>query len=210
MRFGNLPVHPVRHMLRARPDGPRRCGARPWSGISWSGHGGAIMTPSPCWQAPRSVDWMPRHASSSAMQTWHRTPCRRPWSAAGATCPPFATPTASTPGSIARLPRRAATSQAPTHRGHAPSDPSPCGARQPVGLGRPGPRRARRPSPRTGAPHRHRPALLPGPAADRRRGCHGRAAGDRQVAAPPGHPGAAGDARRGRSRPPAPAGGRPA
>ena len=46
-----------------------------------------------------------------------------------------------------------------------------------------------------GAPHRHRPSLLPRPAAAGRRRSHGHPVGDREVAPPSGHPGAACGAR---------------
>ena len=76
-----------------------------------------------------------------------------------------------------------------------PRDPSPRGVRHPVGDRRPGPDRAWHPSPRSGAPHRHRASPLPGPAVAGRGRSHGHPPGDREVAAPPGHPVAARRAR---------------
>ena len=72
----------------------------------------------------------------------------------------------------------------------------------PVGLGRPGPDRAWRPPSRAGTPHRDRPSLLPWPAAPGRRRSDGHPAGDREVAPPSGHPGAARGARFGCASPP--------
>ena len=81
------------HVGRAAAEGRDAAGTR---GAS---DDGAIMTPSPRWQAPRSSGWTPPPGSSCAIPTRPRTPSRRRSSAPGVTCPHCAAPIASTPGS---------------------------------------------------------------------------------------------------------------
>ena len=81
------------HVGRAAAEGRDAAGTR---GASADG---AIMTPSPRWQAPRSSGWMPPPGSSCAIPTRPRTPSRRRSSEPGVTCPHCAAPIASTPGS---------------------------------------------------------------------------------------------------------------
>ncbi len=57
------------------------------------------MTPSPCWQAPRSPGWTPPPGSSSGTRNRRRTPSRTRSSVPGVICPRSGTRTASTPGS---------------------------------------------------------------------------------------------------------------
>lgn len=176
-----------------RPDRSRETQGRSCSETSWSGHARAIMTPSPCWQAPRSVDWTPRPDSSSRTHTARRTPSRRRSSAAGGTCPDCATSIASTPGctgssstpAVMRSgPRSGAASKSSFQRSSALC------VGHPGGVGRPGPDRAWRAPPRARTASHSRPPLLPAPTDAGCRGSHGDPAGDREVAPPSCHPGA--------------------
>ena len=56
------------------------------------------MTPSPCWQAPRSPASMPPPGSCSGIRTWRWTLSRTRLSGLGVICPRCATRPGSTPG----------------------------------------------------------------------------------------------------------------
>ena len=96
---------------------PTRVRRQCTSGTSWSGRGGAIMTPLPSLQAPRSPASMRWPASSCATPSAGRTPSRRRSCAPGATCHRSAIPTGSTPGCTA-FSSTPASDEARKHRRH--------------------------------------------------------------------------------------------
>ena len=200
-RFGGL----QRQTLHARPSRPREGRGRTCSVTSWSERSGAIMTPSPCWQAPRSAGMDaaarlilrdPDRAEDAVQETLVR--CWRDL------------PTLRDPDRfeawLNRLFLNACRDQLRSAKRRSievvlPEIHPLSGAGRPVGLGRPGRDRAWREPPRARPPDAHRHALLPGPAAPRRGRSHRDPGGDRQVAAPSGDPGAARRARLGCAQP---------
>ena len=96
-QFGDPDAIPVEHDHPGVPK-PRR----PWtSEVSSSERVAAIMTPSPCLPAMPSRGWTGPPASSSGTRSSRATRSRRRSSEPGATFRCCATPTGSTPGSIA-------------------------------------------------------------------------------------------------------------
>ena len=86
-RDGTIGQTRLANTADARSRRPRRTRGVGCSENSWSERGGAIMTPSPSWQAPRSLAWIPPPGSSSGTPNRPRTPCRTRSSGPGVICP---------------------------------------------------------------------------------------------------------------------------